>query len=108
MSSKLPLSFKYISFAAIYGAARKIWYLRNMEYKIEINDKIETRPILYTHYVMFGIMHGFIGIYYLPFHILNDLEKIESYCRNIKQLPKKTNKTNKTVEFMDLLIDYHY
>lgn len=98
--------YKYISIASIYGAIRKLYYTRNMEYKIEINNKIETKPILYTHYMMFGIMHGFTGIYYFPFNIINDIEKIEMYARNIKQLPNKDK--NKPIDYLDILLDYHY
>lgn len=105
MSNKIPFLYKYVLTAFTYGAARKLWYTRDMEYKIQINDKIETTPILYTHYMKFGVIHGIIGIYNFPFNIINDIEKIEMYVRNIKQLPN--NDKNKTINYMDVMLDHH-
>ncbi len=103
----MPFLYKYISIAATYSAIRKLYYTKNMEYRTKINDKIETFPILYTHYICFGLFHGIMGVYHAPFNLLSDIENMEIYIRNIKSLPKYDYK-DKDIDFLNVLLDYHY
>lgn len=105
MSAKIPFLYKYISIAATYSAIRKLYYTKNMEYKTKINDKFETFPILYTHYICFGLFHGCMGVCHAPFNLLSDIESMEMYFRNIKSLPKYEDKD---INFLNVLLDYHY
>jgi hypothetical protein len=97
----------YILFTFSYSSLRKLYYTNDIKYKKIIEEKIEERPILYIHKFIHILFAGAIGVYIAPFHIINDIERIEMYTRNIKPF-KEDNKTNENITFLSVLLDTHF
>jgi hypothetical protein len=96
----------YILLSFSYSSIRKLYYTYDIKYKKTINGKIEERPILYTHRFLHLLFAGGTGIYIAPIHLINDIERIEMYARDIKPF-KEDNKTEKTITFFSVLFDSH-
>jgi len=93
-------SLNYMVFSFTYSSIRKLYYTYDIKYK----KIIEERPILYIHKFFHVLFAGGVGIYIAPFHLINDIERIEMYARNIKPF-KEDNKTNENITFLSVLLD---
>lgn len=98
---------KYISASFLYSGCRKLYYTYDLQYKKTIQNKIETRPILYSHRLLHFIGGGIFGIYLFPLNIINDLENIEIYIRKIKPYPKEDYMEGMDINFYTIMIDDH-
>jgi hypothetical protein len=97
---------KYFLSAIAYGGIRKLIYTYDTKYTQKIGNKIEQRPILYSHRIVHCLFAGFMGIGLTPVYILNDIERLEMYIRNIKPFPQQC-KYHTDVDFHTILFDYH-
>jgi len=93
---------KYISYAFMYGGIRKLLYTYNTQYK----QKDEVRPILYSHHLIHFVFGGTMGIGLAPMYLLNDMERIEMYVRNIKPFSNAYSKEDDK-DFFTVLWDHH-
>lgn len=97
---------RYLYFAFAYGGLRKIAYTWNTQYKQKVKDKVELRPILYSHRMMHFLLGGISGVWLAPIHICNDIERLEMYVRNIKPFSSATD-VNEDIDFYTVLMDMH-
>jgi hypothetical protein len=98
---------KYIFCAFSYSGMRKLYYTWNVQYKKKIDNKVEKRPILYSHRIIHFLFAGTIGIALAPVHLTNDIERLEMYIRNIKPFSKSYPKYYDDINFYTVLRDIH-
>jgi hypothetical protein len=96
----------YILFSFSYSSIRKLYYTNDIKYKKITKEKIEERPILYIHKFIHLLFAGVTCIYITPLHLINDIERIEMYTRNIKPF-EENNKKNEDITFLSVLLDTH-
>lgn len=97
---------KYVLGAFSYGFIRKYIYTKDIELKKTINKTEYNRPILFTEHLLISTMGGFRSIFSFPIDLFMDLQLIEMKYRNIKPLPEI--KSNKDIQLIDVIFDYHY
>jgi hypothetical protein len=98
---------KYIYCAFTYSGIRKLYYTYNTQYKQKIDNKVEKRPILYSHHVIHFLFAGTMGIGLAPNHLINDIERMEMYIRDIKPFSKPYSKYYDDIDFYSVLLDNH-
>ena len=98
---------KYLCGAFTYSALRKLYYTYDSQYVQLIDNKIETRPILYSHRVVHALFAGIMGVGLAPAHFLNDVERVELCLRNIKPFPIHDRKYHNDTDFYTVLWDQH-
>jgi hypothetical protein len=102
---KISFTEKYLCFAFTYSGIRKLFYTYNTKYTQKIDNKIEERPILYTHHFIHFLFAAVMGVGLTPVHLANDIERLEMYFRNIKSFPNKKYHTD--TDFYTVLLDEH-
>ena len=104
---KISIIEKYFYFAFTYSGIRKVFYTYDTKYKQKIDHKEEEMPILYTHRIVHFLFAGIMGLGLAPTHLVNDIERLEIYVRNIKPLSPITCKLSNDIDFYTVLWDQH-